>query len=846
MRDFLLKTLLRNTTALIYICSLVNEKGQKDGPTERHILTRDLEHIEQFVTQWDKPGRGTFFSVSTLKPNSRRVKSNAVEMVFYHVDLDFKSIDLTIDEAIEALKNCTHPPTIINSSGHGLHAYWMLVAPIPSDDAAEETLKQAARVFAGDKQVAQRVALMRLPGTHNTKNGEWLDVTTIFENDNYVYHSADLAEWFANAEIIIKRKGTVEDFKPEPLNPFAQYAEQYGFKAPIDVEKRLAEMEYQGPGDTAIHATQVAVTASMLSAGVALEEVVEKVLAATKAVAPDNWDWKAEEKTIRGMCKGWARKLQKKEEQVSNVVSINEARAARQRPTDDEEEGEEPKGKPKKGIIHKVLSNGFLESLKRRGWGILRTGEETWQCRNGIWKVLTPGQTKDWLEGEIETGCRALGIVSTGKVIEEARKDIMRNPDIKKDSVNWDAHGKIATKSGLIDPVTLEIEELKPEHYVTVYIDCEYDPKSTCPNWVLSLADMFPNDQATIDAVQEVAGMGLIANRVREMRYALVFVGPSRSGKSGVIDVLSGLFTNTPITTLLSDLDTSFGLMNFLDSAPWVLHEAFRQGKWESSETAKLLLTADPVNINRKNSPMISHRFKMPVFWGTNVAPQFRDSSYAIENRLRIVRCTRVFDAANPVGVAKEANDKMGKSLADYILLTEKAGLLNWFIEGMQRAMKRGRLLETDDMKLAAQEMHHESSRVAGFIEECLEYSSSHMVSSVNLHAAYRQWWSHTRGDGKSALPSPNTLMKELMEASPCILATRKITAGNAAGIMLNEAGKAMWTEFSNLISQSNSKADYGLDTPNAEEVNKTIPEEWLSKAPFKRMLEAHAAKKEK
>ena len=123
MRDFLLKTLLRSTTACVYVCSLVNEKGQKDGPTERHILTRDLDHIEQFVGQWDIPGRGTFISVSTLKPNSRRVKSNAMETAFFHVDVDFKSIDITVDEAFEALKNCTHPPTLIVSSGHGLHTY---------------------------------------------------------------------------------------------------------------------------------------------------------------------------------------------------------------------------------------------------------------------------------------------------------------------------------------------------------------------------------------------------------------------------------------------------------------------------------------------------------------------------------------------------------------------------------------------------------------------------------------------------------------------------------------------------------------------------------------------------
>ena len=39
MRDFLLKTLLRSTTACVYVCSLVNEKGQKEAVKALQDLT---------------------------------------------------------------------------------------------------------------------------------------------------------------------------------------------------------------------------------------------------------------------------------------------------------------------------------------------------------------------------------------------------------------------------------------------------------------------------------------------------------------------------------------------------------------------------------------------------------------------------------------------------------------------------------------------------------------------------------------------------------------------------------------------------------------------------------------
>jgi hypothetical protein len=67
-------------------------------------------------------------------------------------------------------------------------------------------------------------------------------------------------------------------------------------------------MKHQGGGDTAIHPTQVSVTAALLARGENIESVVEKVLAATRAVGDPAWDWVREERSIRRMCESWQRK----------------------------------------------------------------------------------------------------------------------------------------------------------------------------------------------------------------------------------------------------------------------------------------------------------------------------------------------------------------------------------------------------------------------------------------------------------------------------------------------------------------------------------------------------------
>ena len=61
--------------------------------------------------------------------------------------------------------------------------------------------------------------------------------------------------------------------------------ERFGNKPPIDIEARLAAMRYQGAGDAGIHATQVSVSAALLNRAQPIDEVIEIVMAATRAAA---------------------------------------------------------------------------------------------------------------------------------------------------------------------------------------------------------------------------------------------------------------------------------------------------------------------------------------------------------------------------------------------------------------------------------------------------------------------------------------------------------------------------------------------------------------------------------
>jgi hypothetical protein len=310
---FLADTFSPRSTAPVFLTSLVNSGGDP-RVTPRKVLTRESAELEAFASKWDQPERALYFCVATLKERSReRSKKALAELVQLHVDLDFKDI-VEDPAAIEAaVAGATLPPNRIVRSGHGLHAYWWFDRPLEGSAEniarVEALLQRLVEIFAGDCSVAECSRLMRVPGSHNSKNGEWTEVTIAEAQHDEPHGIEQLEKWLADLAPVLTHKSRPQS---QASDPFAAYAAWATTAIPIDVEGRLAMMTHRGPGETAVHPTQVSCTASLLSRGMALEEVVADILAATQAMAERDgvrgWDWQREEADIRGMSESWLRK----------------------------------------------------------------------------------------------------------------------------------------------------------------------------------------------------------------------------------------------------------------------------------------------------------------------------------------------------------------------------------------------------------------------------------------------------------------------------------------------------------------------------------------------------------
>jgi len=287
-----------------FFCSLPNVKRAGRIPC---LISDDPGTIAAFVKRWDKPGHGVYRCINPLRPGATRRQIETIGAIErLPVDIDFKDLVAAPEEVERKLHDLPLPPSWVRRSGGGLHVGYELKEPVEATDAeyfqrACDLHKHLVAALSGDPAVAHPAALLRMEGSHNTKRGEPVLVETLWGTGQPV----DLSEVEALIELLPaggifekRRTGNGHDHH-SPFEP--------GERVPVDIDERLAAMEFKGAGEAAVHTTQLAVSASMLRRGIGLGETVATVLDATrKAVAGNpacaDWDWRQEEGDIALMC----------------------------------------------------------------------------------------------------------------------------------------------------------------------------------------------------------------------------------------------------------------------------------------------------------------------------------------------------------------------------------------------------------------------------------------------------------------------------------------------------------------------------------------------------------------
>jgi hypothetical protein len=161
-------------------------------PSKHRIFTRKPNEIAAFLTaNWNED---LYFGVATRKGGGD--KSHCRELAAFFADVDDAD-----ENVLKKIESFTPEPSLINFSGGGYHAYWLLKEPMNAHDSRiEPILKGISSALDGDSSCAEIARILRVPGTFNHKPeySEPVAVFTVRESWNRRYELADFAA-FAQA-----------------------------------------------------------------------------------------------------------------------------------------------------------------------------------------------------------------------------------------------------------------------------------------------------------------------------------------------------------------------------------------------------------------------------------------------------------------------------------------------------------------------------------------------------------------------------------------------------------------------------------------------------------------------
>lgn len=332
-------------------------------------------------------------------------------------------------------------------------------------------------------------------------------------------------------------------------------------------------------------------------------------------------------------------------------------------------------------------------------------------------------------------------------------------------AVDLPATEMVSMANGLLHVPTRTLLPHSPAFFSHHALPFSYDSEAPAPiRWLRFLADLWGDDQDSVDTLQEVMGY-VIGGDTRQQKIFLL-VGPRRGGKGTIGRVLTGLLGRHNVAApTLSGLAQNFGLQELIDRPLGLISDARLGSKADSSVVVERMLSIsgeDALTIDRKYRDPWTGRLPTRFVVLTNELPRLLDSSGALSSRFVLLVLTRSF--------LKKENPNLTNEL-----LEEAPGILNWALEGLDRLNERGYFRMPESSREALVQLEDLSSPVSAFVRDHCEQGLAFSVPVDDLWSAWKSWCSEdNRHPGTKA-----TFGRDLKAAAPTV---RKLRRKDEAG----------------------------------------------------------------
>lgn len=290
-------------------------------------------------------------------------------------------------------------------------------------------------------------------------------------------------------------------------------------------------------------------------------------------------------------------------------------------------------------------------------------------------------------------------------------EDLKLNQSISLKSENLNNYPSwINLNNTIIDVKEQKSIERSPDYYFDYALDYDYNPTADCPTFKKILQEYSFNDEDWIKLLQEIGGY-LLIDELPFQKMFWFFSSKGRNGKGTILRVMHSLLGNKYVA---SDFDTKQLKENRFYKRDLKGKRLIYSGDMENQIFALNALKSLTGGDMQVSDVKFNDSVSFPIFGkfilSMNNLPKIHNDENKEPLRKRIIFLPFFYKIDNP-------NSKIEQELKK-----EQSGILNFFLEGLQRLLKEEQFTETKLGKLILKVFMEDNDILETFIDELIEY----------------------------------------------------------------------------------------------------------------------------
>lgn len=323
-----------------------------------------------------------------------------------------------------------------------------------------------------------------------------------------------------------------------------------------------------------------------------------------------------------------------------------------------------------------------------------------------------------------EHGERALRAAYSSRILTELEETCRARHNYHVDELGIDEPWLVLRDGSAINLDSRETRDVTRDDLALRKIDAPVPDDSEPELWLEFLADVAASPE-TIEKLQEYLGYCLW-HHSQPFGKALFLVGPTDSGKGTVLKTLQSILgeTNVASQSLQDLVETRWGRAHLFGKMVNIRNE-ITPGSIQDVNTFKELTGGgDRVSAEFKGEQKFEFVVNQKFLFATNQFPDFEQADAAFWNRCLFARFPETIPDDDQV---PEFHDR---------LLEERASILNWMLDGLDRLRDRGQFTAERDLDEKQNIAEESGDALDRFKQAALEITGeqTHLVHARDLY----------------------------------------------------------------------------------------------------------------